>query len=39
MLKAAGYDGYLGAEYNPMAGTEQGLDWLGRWRQEYGCSI
>jgi hydroxypyruvate isomerase len=34
MLKAAGYDGYLGAEYNPVAGTEQGLDWLPRWRKE-----
>jgi hydroxypyruvate isomerase len=29
-----GYDGYLGAEYNPVAGTEQGLDWLPRWRKE-----
>jgi hydroxypyruvate isomerase len=35
MLKAAGYGGYLGAEYNPVAGTEQGLDWLPRWRKEY----
>jgi hydroxypyruvate isomerase len=34
MLKAAGYDGYLGAEYNPAAGTLQGLDWLRRWRKE-----
>jgi hydroxypyruvate isomerase len=34
MLKAAGYGGYLGAEYNPVAGTEQGLDWLPRWRKE-----
>jgi hydroxypyruvate isomerase len=35
MLRAAGYDRYLGAEYNPVAGTEQGLDWLPRWRKEY----
>jgi hydroxypyruvate isomerase len=33
MLKAAGYDGYLGAEYNPVTGTEQGLDWLPRWKE------
>ena len=36
MLKSAGYDGYLGAEYNPVAGTEQGLDWLRRWHKEHG---
>jgi hydroxypyruvate isomerase len=36
MLKATGYDGNLGAEYNPVAGTEQGLDWLPRWRKEFG---
>lgn len=35
MLKSAGYDGYLGAEYNPVAGTEQGLDWLRRWQKEF----
>jgi hydroxypyruvate isomerase len=35
MLKTAGYGGYLGAEYNPVAGTVQGLNWLPRWRKEY----
>jgi len=34
MLKGSSYGGYLGAEYNPIAGTEQGLDWLPRWREE-----
>lgn len=35
MLARSNYGGYLGAEYNPLAGTEQGLNWLSRWRKEY----
>ena len=35
MLANSSYDGYLGAEYNPIAGTEQGLNWLSRWRKEF----
>ena len=35
MLKAARYSGYLGAEYYPIAGTEEGLDWLPRWQEEF----
>lgn len=27
----AGYDGWVGAEYNPRAGTAAGLGWLGDW--------
>ncbi len=34
MLGAAGYGGYLGAEYNPIAGTVDGLKWLSEWRKE-----
>jgi hydroxypyruvate isomerase len=35
MLKLSGYDGYLGAEYNPIAATEEGLKWLPHWRTEF----
>ena len=35
MLKSSVYAGYVGAEYNPAAGTEPGLDWLSQWRKEY----
>ena len=27
-LRASGYDGYVGAEYNPQAEGERGLDWM-----------
>jgi len=27
-LKAMGYEGYLGAEYRPKAGTDEGLGWM-----------
>jgi hydroxypyruvate isomerase len=35
MLASSNYGGYLGAEYNPLNSTEQGLDWLSRWRKEF----
>ena len=28
-----GYDGTIGCEYNPRAGTVEGLDWYQRWRK------
>ena len=31
MLDAHGYDGWIGAEYNPRSGTEQGLGWARDW--------
>ncbi|UIJ72520.1 hydroxypyruvate isomerase family protein [Aurantimonas sp. HBX-1] len=31
-LGALGYDGFVGAEYRPRAGTEEGLGWLARMR-------
>jgi hydroxypyruvate isomerase len=31
-LDALGYDGFVGCEYRPMAGTNAGLDWLQRYR-------
>jgi hydroxypyruvate isomerase len=34
MLASSSYGGYLGAEYNPTAGTELGLNWLSRWRRK-----
>lgn len=27
-LRASGYDGHVGAEYNPESGRERGLDWM-----------
>lgn len=31
-LDAAGYGGWVGAEYHPQAGTSAGLGWFRRWR-------
>lgn len=31
-LDALGYDGFVGAEYRPRAGTDEGLGWLARMR-------
>ncbi|MBJ3784520.1 2-oxo-tetronate isomerase [Devosia sediminis] len=32
-LDAAGYDGWVGAEYRPRAGTSEGLGWFEPWRR------
>ncbi len=32
LIDALGYDGYIGCEYRPRAGTSQGLGWLGSFR-------
>lgn len=32
-LDALGYDGFVGCEYRPRAGTSAGLGWLHRWRE------
>lgn len=32
-LDALGYDGFVGCEYRPRAGTSVGLGWLHRWRE------
>ncbi len=31
-LDSAGYSGWVGAEYRPLAGTSEGLGWLAPWR-------
>lgn len=36
VLDAAGYDGWVGCEYRPRAGTSAGLGWLARARTEHG---
>jgi hydroxypyruvate isomerase len=36
LLEVAGYDGWMSAEYLPLAGTAAGLAWLGRWRKRVG---
>ncbi len=33
LLDELGYAGWVGCEYRPAAGTEEGLDWLRRWRR------
>jgi len=33
LLDTLGYDGFVGCEYRPRAGTRAGLGWLQRWRQ------
>ncbi|MFZ5543252.1 MAG: 2-oxo-tetronate isomerase [Pseudomonadota bacterium] len=33
LLDALGYDGHVGCEYRPRAGTSAGLGWLRRWRE------
>lgn len=32
MLDAEGYDGFIGCEYKPSAGTTEGLGWMKPWR-------
>ncbi|QQM29814.1 hydroxypyruvate isomerase [Martelella lutilitoris] len=32
MLDAEGYDGFIGCEYKPSAGTSEGLGWMKPWR-------
>lgn len=32
LLDEAGYDGWIGCEYNPRSLTEDGLDWFAPWR-------
>jgi hydroxypyruvate isomerase len=34
LIDALGYDGFVGCEYRPRAGTSEGLGWLRRWRAE-----
>lgn len=34
LVDALGYDGWVGCEYRPRAGTSQGLGWLRRWRAQ-----
>ena len=31
MLDAEGYDGFIGCEYKPSAGTSEGLGWMKPW--------
>lgn len=33
LLDALGYNGWVGCEYRPRAGTSEGLGWLKRWRE------
>jgi hydroxypyruvate isomerase len=33
LMDALGYDGWVGCEYRPRAGTSEGLGWLRRWRE------
>lgn len=33
LIANSGYEGWIGCEYRPRAGTSQGLAWMGRWRQ------
>jgi hydroxypyruvate isomerase len=32
-LDRLGYDGYVGCEYKPLAGTSEGLGWMAPWRR------
>lgn len=32
LIDSLGYRGWIGAEYRPVAGTEQGLGWMDKWR-------
>ena len=34
LLDELGYDGFVGCEYRPRAGTSEGLGWLRRWRAD-----
>ena len=33
LMDSLGYDGWVGCEYRPRAGTSEGLGWLRRWRE------
>jgi hydroxypyruvate isomerase len=33
LIERLGYQGWIGAEYKPVAGTEEGLGWIKSWRQ------
>ncbi|HCZ14614.1 MAG TPA: hydroxypyruvate isomerase, partial [Candidatus Accumulibacter sp.] len=35
MLDASGYQGWVGCEYRPRAGTSAGLGWLRAWRERH----
>jgi hydroxypyruvate isomerase len=35
LMDELGYDGWVGCEYKPKAGTSEGLGWLQRWRNKY----
>ncbi len=39
LLDALGYDGWLGCEYRPRAGTSAGLGWLQAWRNREGDNL
>src|SRR5690606_19013042 len=32
LIDELGFDGWIGCEYRPRAGTSEGLGWLARWR-------
>ncbi|MBL8397974.1 MAG: hydroxypyruvate isomerase family protein [Candidatus Accumulibacter sp.] len=38
LLEASGYDGWIGCEYRPRAGTSAGLDWLRVYRERHGAA-
>jgi hydroxypyruvate isomerase len=33
LMDTLGYDGWVGCEYRPRAGTSAGLGWIKRWRE------
>jgi hydroxypyruvate isomerase len=35
LIDALGYDGFVGCEYRPRAGSSAGLGWLRRWRADH----
>lgn len=38
LMDELGYDGWVGCEYRPRAGTSDGLNWLRKWRREGGVT-
>jgi 2-dehydrotetronate isomerase len=36
LIDRLGYDGFVGCEYRPAAGTAEGLDWFRKWRRRRG---
>lgn len=36
VLEELRYDGWVGCEYRPVAGTEEGLPWMTRWARPHG---